>query len=123
MKRFLTGASRTVGPRSLGSVWKWLIAGGLTFGIAPVSVQAQNMMGPARFGRPPVSGNMSFSMGGFQPGTSLNMGGPTFLPLTSGFGSRAPTSMNPYAMNPYAMASSMSPYMMSSSMSGSSYMN
>jgi hypothetical protein len=42
MKRFLTGASRAVGPDGLGSMWKWLIAGALTFGVAPVSAQAQD---------------------------------------------------------------------------------
>ena len=63
MKRFLTGASQAVGPSGLGSVCKWLIVGALTLGIAPASVQAQNMMAPARFGRPSVS--LSFPMGGF----------------------------------------------------------
>jgi hypothetical protein len=49
MKRFLTSASQAVGPDGLGSIGKWLIAGALTFGIAPVSVQAQDIMG---YGQP-----------------------------------------------------------------------
>jgi len=80
------------------------------------------MMGPAR--RPLMSGNMGLQMGGFQLGTSLNMGGSMFMPFSNGFGSRTSTSTNPYGMNPSAMGSSMSPYMMSPSMmSGNSYMN
>jgi hypothetical protein len=42
MKRFLTGASRAAGPGGPGGpggVWKWLIAGALAFGAAPVSAQ------------------------------------------------------------------------------------
>ena len=50
MKRFLTDASRVVGPARLGSMWTWLIAGAVTFGIAPVSVQAQDSMGDGRSG-------------------------------------------------------------------------
>src|SRR5437016_3463426 len=42
MKQFLTGAGRAEGPDHLGSPWKWLIAGALAFGVAPVSVQAQD---------------------------------------------------------------------------------
>lgn len=50
MKRFLTGASRAVGADGLGSMWKGLIAGALTFGIAPVAVQAQDTMGSGQPG-------------------------------------------------------------------------
>ena len=50
MKRFLTGASRAVGPKGLGSMWKWLIAGALTIGVAPLSVQAQDQMGYGQSG-------------------------------------------------------------------------
>ena len=44
MKRFLTDVSRAVAPNGLGSMWKWLIAGALTFGIPPLSVHAQAPM-------------------------------------------------------------------------------
>jgi hypothetical protein len=50
MKRFLTGASRAAGPDGLGSVCKCLIAGALTFGVAPVPVQAQGRMGSGQPG-------------------------------------------------------------------------
>ena len=50
MTRFLTDASRAVGSDGLGGLWKWLIAGAVTFGIAPVSVQAQDSMGDGRSG-------------------------------------------------------------------------
>ena len=46
MKRFLSGASRAGGPAGLGSMWRWLIVGALTFGIVPVSVQAQTQTQP-----------------------------------------------------------------------------
>jgi hypothetical protein len=49
MKRFLTGVSRAVGPDGLGRMGKWLVAGALAFGIAPVSVQAQDTRG---YGQP-----------------------------------------------------------------------
>jgi hypothetical protein len=42
MTRFLTGASRAVGPDGLGGLWKWLIAGALAFAAAPVSAPAQD---------------------------------------------------------------------------------
>lgn len=42
MKRFLTDVSRAVRPEGLGGMWSWLIAGALTFGVAPGSVQAQD---------------------------------------------------------------------------------
>jgi len=45
MKRFLTGARRAVRPDGLGRMGTWLIAGALTFGIAPVSVHAQDTGG------------------------------------------------------------------------------
>ena len=110
-------------------MWKWLIAGALIFGIAPLSVQAQNMMGSMRFGRfsqprmPMVGfGNMGFPMGGFQTGSM-------FLPLGNGLGLGGSRFTNPYAMNPYAMSSymmnpyMMNAYMMNPYMSGSSYGN
>jgi hypothetical protein len=99
MKRFLTGANRAVGPDGLGGMWKWLIAGVMTFGVAPVSVRGQDMMGSMRIGRvsrprPPVA--------------------------------EASTYTNPYATNPYTTPDAMNPYTMRSDMvspynSGTSY--
>ena len=42
MTRFLTDASRAVGSDGLGGLWKWLIAGALAFGVAPVSAQTRD---------------------------------------------------------------------------------
>jgi hypothetical protein len=50
MKRFLTGASQAVGPNGLASMWKWLIASALTIGIAPQTVQAQDLIGNGQSG-------------------------------------------------------------------------
>jgi hypothetical protein len=85
MKRFLTGASRAAGPDGLGSMGTWLIAGALALGIAPVSVQAQGMVGSMRMGR----------VGQPRPPAAA-----------------ASTYTSPYAMNPYTMGSYvMSPYL------------
>jgi hypothetical protein len=95
MKQFLTSASRAAGPDGLGSVWKWLIAGAVTFGIAPASVQAQNMMGSMHFRR--------------------------FNPPRATFTNQR--MMNSYMMNSYMMSPyMMGPYMMGPYMSGNSSM-
>src|SRR5438270_11538955 len=105
-------------------MWKWLIAGALAFGIAPVALQAQTRFGRVSQPRMPMVGfgNMGFPMGGFQTGSM-------FLPLGNGLGLGASRFTNPYAMNPYAMSSymmnpyMMNAYMMNPYMSGSSYGN
>jgi hypothetical protein len=77
MRRFLTGASRAVGPDGPGGTWQWLIAGALTFGIAPVAVQAQDPTGygqtgtdqpapiaaPTLFGLPAENGRVQWPLG------------------------------------------------------------
>jgi hypothetical protein len=77
MKRFLSGASRALGPDGLGSMWKWLIVGALTFGIAPTSVQAQDRKGNGQprtdqtapiaaatlFGLPAENGRLQWPLG------------------------------------------------------------
>ena len=50
MNRFLTGAGRVFAPDGLGKLWTSLIAGALTIGIAPASVQAQDLMGYGQSG-------------------------------------------------------------------------
>jgi hypothetical protein len=65
MKRFLTTASRAVGPNGFGSVWNWLIASASTFGIAPLSVQAQDLMGYGQSGTgqsPPIAAAALFGL-------------------------------------------------------------
>jgi hypothetical protein len=77
MKRFLIGANRAVGPNGLVSMWKGLIAGALTIGIAPLSVQAQDLTGygqsgtgqsapiaaAALFGLPAENGRVEWPLG------------------------------------------------------------
>src|SRR5262245_27520003 len=67
MQRLLTDASRPVGPNRLGSLRKWLIAGALTFGIAPAAVQAQDMTAPIApvtlFGLPAEKGRVQWPLG------------------------------------------------------------
>jgi hypothetical protein len=65
MKRLLTGASRALRLSNLGGLQKWLIAGALTFAIAPVSVQAQDMTGYGRSGTgqtPPIAAATLFGL-------------------------------------------------------------
>jgi hypothetical protein len=67
MKRFLAGTGRALGPDGLGGVWKWLIAGALTFGIAPTAVQAQDTRGrfssATLFGLPVEDGRVRWPFG------------------------------------------------------------
>jgi hypothetical protein len=64
MNWFLTSASRAEGLDGIGSMRKWLIAGALTCGIVPVSVQAQDPMeriAPATlFGLPAENGRVQW---------------------------------------------------------------
>jgi hypothetical protein len=65
MKRFLTDASRAVGPEGWGSMGKWLIAGALTFALAPVAVQAQDSQGYGQTGTgqtPPIAAATLFGL-------------------------------------------------------------
>src|SRR5262249_48193293 len=96
MKRILTGASRAVRPDGLGSPWKWLIAGALAFGIAPVSAQAQGRAGAMRAGR-------------------FNQPSP---PMVAASPDTNRYAMNPYMITPYMMTPSMPG---NSSMSGIAY--
>ena len=50
MTRFRTSASQAVGPDGLGRLWQWLIAGALTLGMVPGSVQAQDTGGSGQQG-------------------------------------------------------------------------
>jgi hypothetical protein len=67
MKRLLTGASQAVGTDGPGGMWKWVIAGALTFGMAPASVQAQDttppIAGATLFGLPADNGRVQWPLG------------------------------------------------------------
>ena len=67
MTRFLTGASRAVGPDGLGGMWKWLIAGALAFAAAPASAQTQDRAprgttAPAKDGTPRLAAATLFGL-------------------------------------------------------------
>jgi hypothetical protein len=67
MNWLLAGASRAAGRGGLGGMWKWLIAGALTFGIAPGSVLAQDtgerLSSATLFGLPAEKGRVKWPLG------------------------------------------------------------
>jgi hypothetical protein len=67
MNEIMIGASRALEPVGLGSVWKWLIAGAVTVGIAPIAVQAQDSTPPIAaatlFGLPAKNGRVQWPLG------------------------------------------------------------
>jgi hypothetical protein len=67
MKRFPNGASRAAWRDGVGGMWKWLLAGALTFGFAPASLQAQDTEGrlsaATLFGLPAEKGRVKWPLG------------------------------------------------------------
>jgi len=67
MRWLLTDTSRAIGQDGLGSIWAWLIASALTFGMAPASVQAQDTSAPIAsatlFGLPSENGRLQWPLG------------------------------------------------------------
>jgi hypothetical protein len=66
MKRYLAGAGQAAGPKGFGGMWKWLSTAALIFGIAPVSVQAQDLYGNAyALGSSPMSSGTGGAVVGY----------------------------------------------------------